>query len=357
MADYKERFDKWQKQAKDKFEEIDEQLGFSETLEEGVKIAKETASKGTESIKEGVGKIKTEAEKNPIGKKAVEIAEDTIDTAEKTAKKAWEVSEPVREAAEDAGDVAGDVFESAAKNAGGAVKTASEKAGEVIDTAGKKAGEVLGETRKGVESTTKTFAKGLGLGVSWTRTIDSAFRTLSTTTTWVQEKPLQAVATGASVAVGAGLGVVFTGLSSHWFFNSAFPAATVKFAASRFDRHLKSQAELAEKGDLTAAEADRLNFERDITRFVGAPLLGAFSFASGAVMLTNVLNPKTITGAPLDWLLRGNPILEGVWFFGNGMVCFKTSYDFFMISLQDHDDVQNMVKQVKGLLPVGSEAS
>ena len=70
---------------------------------EGVKIAKETAAKGTESIKEGVGKIKTEAEKNPIGKKAVEIAEDTIDTAEKTAKKAWEVSEPVRDAAEDAG--------------------------------------------------------------------------------------------------------------------------------------------------------------------------------------------------------------------------------------------------------------
>ena len=68
-------------------------------------------------------------------------------------------------------------------------------------------------------------------------------------------------------------------------------------------------------------------------------------------MLTNVINPKTVTGAPIEWFLFGNPILEGVWFFGNGMVCFKTSYDFFMISLSDDDDVQRMVKEVKGMIP------
>lgn len=340
MTDYKERFEKWQKQAKERFEEIDEQLGLSDTLEEGVKIARDKAAKGTESLKEGVGRIKSEAEKNPIGKKAVEIAEDTYETAEKTAKQAWKASGPVREAAEEAGEAAGDV-----------AKTAGKKAGEVMDTAGKKAGEVLNETRKGVESTAQSFASALGLGVSWTRTIDSAFRTLNKSTTWVQEKPLQAVATGASVAVGAGLGVVFTGLSSHWFFNSAIPAATVKFAADRFDEHLKSQTELAVKGDLSKAEAERLTFERDITKYVGAPLLGAFSFASGAVMLTNVINPKTITGVPLSWLIGGNPVLEGAWFFGNGIVCFKTGYDFFMISLQDHEDVQRMVREVRGMLP------
>jgi hypothetical protein len=52
-------------------------------------------------------------------------------------------------------------------------------------------------------------------------------------------------------------------------------------------------------------------------------------------MMTNIFNPKTITGAPIDWLLGGNPLLEGVWFFGNGLVCFKTSYDFFMFALED----------------------
>jgi ElaB/YqjD/DUF883 family membrane-anchored ribosome-binding protein len=356
MADYKSQFEKWQKQAKDKFEEIDHQLGLSGTLEEGVKLAKETASKSAESLKEGVGKIRSEAEKNPVGKKAVKIAEDTIEAAEGTAKQAWEASAPVRDAAGDAGEAAGDVFDKATKNAGDVAKTAGKKAGEVFETAGKKAGEVLDETKKGVESTASSFAKAFGLGVSWTRTLDSAWKTISTTSEWVQEKPLQAVATGASVAVGAGLGVVFTGLSSHWFFNSAIPVATVKFAATRFDEHLSAQEILIKDGDLSAAQKERVSFERDVAKYVGAPLLGAFSFASGAVMMTNILNPKTITGAPLDWLLRGNPILEGVWFFGNGMVCFKTSYDFFMISLKDHEDVQRMVKEVRGLLPAVQEA-
>ena len=68
-------------------------------------------------------------------------------------------------------------------------------------------------------------------------------------------------------------------------------------------------------------------------------------------MMTNIVNPKTITGAPIDWIIGGNPMLEGVWFFGNGMVCFKTSYDFFMIALDGQEDVARMVKEIKGLLP------
>ncbi len=362
MADYKERFEKWQRDAKEKFEEIDEQLGLSDKVEEGVKVARETAKKGAEAIRENADKLKKEAEKTSIGKKAVEVAEDVYETAEdtyevveetakETAKKAWDASEPVREVADDARENAEDVFESAAKNTSEVLKTAGKKAGEVITVAGEKAGEVLGETRKSVESTARSVSKVLGFGVSWTRTIDSALKTINRTSEWVTEKPLQAATTGASVVVGAGLGVVFTGLSSHWLFNSAIPVGAVRLAATSFDKHLKAQNELVEKGDLSKAESEKLQFERDITKYIGAPLLGAFSFASGAVMMTNILNPKTITGAPIDWLLGGNPLLEGVWFFGNGMVCFKTSYDFFMISLDDDEDVQKMVKEVKGMLP------
>jgi hypothetical protein len=125
----------------------------------------------------------------------------------------------------------------------------------------------------------------------------------------------------------------------------------VKKLAERFNDYLKTREKLIAEGELSQAEAERVEFERDIARRIGAPLLGAFSFASGAVMMTNILNPKTITGAPIDWIIGGNPLLEGVWFFGNGMVCFKTSYDFFMIALEDQAEVQRMVKEIKGLLP------
>ncbi len=333
MNDYKGRFDKWQKDAREKFDQIDEQLGLKDKIEEGARVVVETAQKGAE-------KIKTEAEKSDVGKQAVKAAEATIKTAEGAAKKAWNASEPIRDAAEDVGERATDV----AKEAG---KTASE----VIGAAGKKAGEVIEGAFDTVGKNAERVSKAFSFGASWTRTIDSALSAISKTSGWVQENPLQAAATGASMAVGAGLGVVFTGLSSHWLFNSALPVWSIKKLGEQFDGYLKTREELIDKGELNETDAERVKFERDMARRIGAPLLGAFSFASGAVMMTNILNPKEVTGAPISWLLGGNPLLEGVWFFANGVVCFQTSYDFFMIALEDQDEAQRLVKEIKGLLP------
>lgn len=333
MSDYKERFGKWQKDAKDKFEEIDKQLGLKDKINEGARVVADAAQKGA-------GRIKAEAEKTEVGKQAVKAAEATIRTAEDAAKKAWDAAEPIRDVAEDAGEKAAD-----------AAREAGKTAGEVIGAAGKKAGEVIDGAFDSASRNARRVGKAFSFGATWTRTIDSALTAFGKTSDWVQANPLQAVATGASMAVGAGLGVVFTGISSHWLFNSALPAWSVKKIGEQFDGYLKTREELIEKGELNDAEAERVKFERDIAKRIGAPLLGAFSFASGAVMMTNVLNPKTITGAPIDWLIGGNPLLEGVWFFGNGMVCFKTSYDFFMIAMDGQKDVDRMVKEIKGLLP------
>ncbi len=333
MSDYKERFEKWQREAKEKFDEIDRQLGIKEKIGEGARVVADTAQKSAE-------KIKAEAERSEVGKQAVKAAEETIKTAGRTAKKAWEASEPVRDAAEDAGEKAGDV-----------AKEAGKAAGEVISSAAEKAGEIFSEARETFGKNVERVSKAFNFGAGWTRTIDSAVRSVSKASGWIQENPLQAATTGVSMAVGAGLGVVFTGISSHWLFNSALPAWSVKKISESFNTYLKTREELIEKGELNEADAERVRFERDIATRIGAPLLGAFSFASGAIMMTNIMNPKTVTGAPIDWILGGNPVLEGVWFFGNGMVCFKTSYDFFMIALDGQEDVQKMVREIKGLLP------
>ena len=81
MSDYKDKFDKWQRDAKEKFGEIDKQLGIKDKLEEGARVVVETAQKGAE-------KIKSEAEKTEVGKQAVKAAEETLKAANKTAKKA-----------------------------------------------------------------------------------------------------------------------------------------------------------------------------------------------------------------------------------------------------------------------------
>lgn len=330
MSDYKERFDKWQRDAKEKFEEIDKQLGLKDKIEEGARVVAETAQKGAE-------RIKVEAEKTEVGKQAVKAAEQTVKTASDAAKKAWDASEPVRDAAEDAAE-----------------KT-TDAAGDVLGVAAKKAGEFFDGAKDTVSSGAKTFSSLFNLGASWSRTFDSTVRSLSKASGWVQENPLQAAATGASMAVGAGLGVVFTGISSHWLFNSALPAWSVKKLGESFNDYLKMQERKIADGNMDEAKAERIKFEADIARRIGAPLLGAFSFASGAVMMTNIINPKEVTGAPISWLLGGNPMLEGVWFFGNGLVCFKTSYDFFMIALDGDKDVETIVKEVKGMLPKAAD--
>ncbi|CAN5621793.1 MAG: hypothetical protein ACR2M8_08440 [Pyrinomonadaceae bacterium] len=337
MNDYKDRFGKWQREAKDKFEELDKQLGLKDKIEEGARAVVETAQKSAE-------RIKAEAEKSEAGKQAMKAARETIKTAGTSAKKAWNASEPVRDAAEDAGERAGDV-----------VNAAGKAASEVFSVASQKAGEIFAEARDTVGRNANRVSKVFNFGAGWTRTIDSAVKSVSKASDWIQDNPVQAATTGASMAIGAGLGVVFTGISSHWLFNSALPAWSVKKISEQFNGYLKNREELIEKGELSEAETERVRFERDLAKRIGAPLLGAFSFASGAVMMTNIVNPKTVTGAPIDWILGGNPLLEGVWFFGNGMVCFKTSYDFFMIALDGQEDVQKMVKEIKGLLPQMSE--
>lgn len=322
MADLKERFGSWTKKASEKLEEIDSQYGLKEKIEGGAKTIVDAA-------KTGADYIKTEAEKSDLGRRAVKVTEDAANLAGEAAKTAWNASEPVRDVAVDAGAKAG---------------------GVVVDTA-EKATDFVGDAADSVGTNAKRVAKVVGFGASLSTTLDSGLKSAKKAADWAAEDPLRAATTGVSMAIGAGLGIVFTGLSSHWLLNSAIPTFTVKKLADSFNGYLQRREELIDKGALNQADAERIAFERDIAKRIGAPLLGAFSFASGAVMMTNIFNAGGVTGFPIGSIIGGNPLLEGVWFFGNGMVCFKTSYDFFMIALDGDEDVDRMVNEIKGLLP------
>ena len=68
-------------------------------------------------------------------------------------------------------------------------------------------------------------------------------------------------------------------------------------------------------------------------------------------MIAQIAQPGRITGAPISWLLGGNPFLDGVWLFANGVICFHQGYKFFMIALADQEEVNRVVREIKGLLP------
>lgn len=353
MATYKEKLEELRRSAGEKVKELDEKYGITDKIGESAKLAQGAARVGTEALKDGAEKLFTEAEKLRV--EAEKMAQDTefSDHARKVAadaaQKARDISDNLRETAEKAGTRAS---EFAKEN----LNIPTDKAGAIFNDARGKAGDFFNDARASFESAAKKTANAFNLGLGWTRIFNNTVSGLTKAATWTAENPLKAAGTGFSILLGIRIGAAVPFLSTHWLPNSALPVWGLKKASDQFNKYLTHREELIKQGELSEAEAERVQFERDIVKFVGAPLLGAFSCAAGAAMWAQIFSPRGITGAPISWLLGGNPVLDGIWLFGNGVICFKIGYDFFMIALEDQKEVQNIVREIKGLLPTAQEA-
>lgn len=321
MADYKEKIDEWQRAARRKARELDEKFAISELVEEGSRVAGETAKRGAETLASGAEKIRVEAERLSDDKDVGDTARRFADEARRGAQKA---SESIRNVAGDAGKKAGDVFDDAKKH--------YDRATQLYDT-----------------------------GAKFSRASAAATSGLLKARDWVKENPGKAAAVSFSLVLGVRLGAALPGVDAvllgahpHWLTHSALPVFGIRKISEKFDGYLRKQEELIAQGELSEAERKRVEFERNITKYVGAPLLGAFSCAAGAAMFAQILQPGSVVGAPVSWLVGGNPFLGGVWLFANGVICFHEGYKFFMIALADQDDVARVVKEIKGLLPAAA---
>ena len=318
MADYKEKIEEWQRAARRKARELDEKYAISDTVKESSRIAEEAAKRGVETFSNGAERIRAEAER---------FAEDP------------DVSETARRLAKDA-------------------KRSAKQAGEtfrgVAGNAGKKAGEVIDDAKAYYDRASQVYDTGARL----TRASTAASIGLVKARDWIKENPGKAAMVSFSLVLGVRMGASFPGLDSvllgshpHWLTHSALPVWGIRKVSEKFEKHLRNQEELIGQGKLTEAERKRVEFERNIAKYVGAPLLGAFSCAAGAAMFAQIVQPGSITGAPISWLLGGNPFLDGVWLFANGVICFHQGYKFFMIALANQEEVARVVREIKGLLP------
>jgi hypothetical protein len=317
MADYKEKFDEWQQAARRKARELDEKFAISDIVGEGARAAGEAAKRGAETMATGAERLRAEAER---------LSEDE------------EVSEATRRAAK-------------------GVKMAGEKFRDVAGDAGKKAGEVFDDAKKHYDRASQVFDKGARL----TRASSAATVGVLKAKNWIKENPGKAAVVTVSLVLGVRAGAAFPGLDAvllgahpHWLTHSALPVYGLRKAGEKFDGYLRKREDLIGRGELTEAEQQRLEFERNIAKYVGAPLLGAFSCAAGAAMWAQIFQPGPIVGAPISWLLGGNPFLDGIWLFANGVICFHQGYKFFMIALANQEEVHRVVREIKGLLPAVS---
>src|SRR5262252_4842398 len=325
MCDYKEKFDDLHRAAKQKARELDEKLGVSGMVEDASRVAGDAARKGAKTIVNGAEQLRKEAEAFSTDPKL----KDAAGEAKRHAKEAGKI---IRDAASDAGKVIRD----AAGPAGKKAEKAFDDAASYVGSAAKVAG-------KGMKATRATAAATAGL----TKAKD-----------WVKENPGTAAVVTASLVLGIragaafpGLDIVLLGAHPHWLTHSALPVWGLKKASEKFEEYLKQQEARIAAGELDEAARERVEFQRKMAKYVGAPLLGAFSCAMGATLFAQIVNPVGISGAPISWLLGGNPFLDGVWLFANGVICFHQGYKFFMIALADQEEVNRVVREIKGLLP------
>lgn len=318
MADYKEKFEEWQQAARRKARELDEKFAISDLVGEGARAAGEAAKRGAETMANGAERLRAEAERLTDDE---EVAESARRAASETVKNVKKAGKAVRDVA---GDTGKRVFDDA--------KTYYGRASQIYDT-----------------------------GARFTRASTAATTGVLKARDWIKENPGKAAVVSVSLVLGIRAGAAFPGLDAvllgshpHWLTHSALPVYGLRKASEKFDKYLKEQEELIARGELGEAEQQRIEFQRKVAKYVGAPLLGAFSCAAGAAMWAQIFQPGAITGAPISWLLGGNPFLDGVWLFANGVICFHQGYKFFMIALANQEEVARVVREIKGLLPAAA---
>jgi hypothetical protein len=330
MADYKDKLDEWQRAARRKARELDEKYDIKGRVEEGARAAQDAAKRGADAIAREAERARAEAER--------------LGDEYEVRNRANEVGERARHAAEEA-----------ARRARGAGDTARRAAG----TAGEKAGEALKGAKHYYERASQAYDRGARV----TRASSAATKGVFKAGRWIKENPGKTGVILLSLSTGIHLGQKFPGLDAvllgshpHWFTHSALPVYGLRKASEKFDLYLREQEQLISDGELSEAERQRVEFERKIVKYVGAPLLGAFSCAAGLTMCAQIFQPGRITGAPISWLLGGNPLLDDIWLFANGVICFQQGYKFFMMALADQEEVARVVREIKGLLPAGEAA-
>lgn len=320
MADYKERLDEWQQAARRKARELDEKFSISDLVGESARAAGDAAKRGAETMASGAERLRAEAERltddDEVGETARRAATETVKNVKRAGKAVRDV----------AGDTGKKVFDDA--------RNYYDRASHFYDT-----------------------------GARLTRASTAATTGLLKARDWIKENPGKAAVVSVSLVLGIRAGAAFPGLDAvllgshpHWLTHSALPVYGLRKASEKFDDYLKKQEELIARGELDEAAQQRAEFERKVAKYVGAPLLGAFSCAAGAAMWAQIFQPGAITGAPISWLLGGNPFLDGIWLFGNGVICFHQGYKFFMIALANQDEVARVVREIKGLLPAAASS-
>ncbi len=309
--DYRKKLDEARKTISKKARDLDAKYGVGRKIEQ----AEQSASEAFERAR-------------ATAARQVQIVREEFERLDQQ----YNVSERFKETTSD--------FTSKAKRA---AQTAEEKVQDVLGGAAKYY-ERVDQASRTVEGT-MSAAEAIGSAVNRARE-------------WVKENPGKAAVVSFSVVAGTRVGaawprfeaiVLGAGGAGNWVFHSALaPYGLRKVAESYFD-YLKRQDLLIAAGLKTEAEVSRLGFQRKLAKYVGAPLIGAFSLAAGSALIVESFSGAAVSGAPLSLILGGSPLLASIWLFTNGLVCIHSGYRVFLLAFADDSKAQEFWERIRAM--------
>lgn len=310
-------FDQLRDAARRKAQELDERFDLKNRVEQGFNAATDVANRAAGSAREQFDKLDDQ----------FKVTDNLRDTASK---------------------------------AQGTVREGAQTAQESADRFSKAAEDTAREVFGSAQTYYKRAGQAYNFGASGARVTEAALSGFEKAREWIKENPGKTAGVTFSMIAGVRLGsalpdlgmsILGAGAAGNWFFHSALPIVGIRKLTEKYNEYLKDQEKLLAEGKLDETDRSRIEFQRNMTKYVGAPLLGAFSVAAGATMIGAAFSGATVSGFPLSLILGANPLLNGIWFFANGVVCISEGYKFFMIALADQEEVERVVREIKGLLP------
>ena len=331
------KLDEIRRRAEEAARKLDEKYEISSKVEEGRRAATGVIRKGADAATDAI-------------RKGTDVATSGVDAAREEASRIDREHKITERAKESARKV-----EEAVRNSG-AKEKAKETASEFAEDAKATASDIFGSARRYYEGATGAAKSS----VSAARLPASVRSAVLNARKWVKANPGKAAVISLAFVAGTRAGAAFSSLdvtllgaggAGNWLFHSALVPYGLRKLSEKYEAYLKRQEALISEGKLSEAEQSRVKFERDMAKYVGAPLLGAFSVAAGAGLVYEAFTGAVVTGFPINLVLGGNPLLSSIWLFGNGMICFHNGYKFFMMAFGEQEDVKRVVRDIKGLLP------
>src|SRR5438105_2491577 len=318
------KLDELRRRAEEAARQIDEKYEIKSKLDQGARAATGALRKGAEVASSTIDAAREEVTR--------------LDREHRVTERVTKGARRATNAAEDALRSSG-IKDKAAEAAGDAAK----KAGEVVDEAKQTASDLFGDARRYYDN-----ASGAArASVSAARLPSSILNGLASARKWAKANPGKAAVVSLAFIAGTRAGSAFSSLdvvvlgaggAGHWLFHSAVVPYGLRKLSQKYEAYLKRQDQLIAEGKLSKAEAAQIKFQRDAAKYVGAPLLGAFSVAAGAGLVAEAVTGGGVAGFPINIVLGGNPLLSSVWMFGNGLLCFYNGYKFFMMALADQEE-------------------